>query len=64
MTKEDKEDKILEDYLKSEQFKIDMEKSINEATWDKGLPKIISRDGWIVELWKDGRINKIKKLIK
>lgn len=61
MLNEDKEDQLLEDYLKSEQFKLDMEKEINSKTWDVGLPKIIGRNGWVVELWPDGTEIKIKQ---
>lgn len=60
MSNEDEEDQILEDYLKSEQFSIDMEKEINANTWDLGLPKVYSKDGWLIKEWKDGTKHKIK----
>lgn len=47
-------------YLKSKQFKIDVAKTIESETWDKGLPKIYMKDGNIVEHWKDGTINILK----
>jgi hypothetical protein len=32
-------------------------------TWNKELPKMYQdSEGWLVEHWKDGRINKIRKL--
>ena len=55
------DDEQLEAYIKSEQFKLDMEKSINAATWDIGLPKIIGENGCVVEWWPDGTKNIIKK---
>lgn len=52
------------EYFNSEEFKEAFRKSVEEATWNKGLPKIYVLDGWIVEHWKDGTINKIKEVNK
>lgn len=57
---EDEVDKILEDYLKSEEFFMNMEKAIIASTWDIGLPRVYSRDGWLIKEWKDGTKHKIK----
>ena len=61
--KEDKEDKDpINEYLKSEQFQIDFMKQVEKDTWGNGLPKIYMNDnGEIVEHWKDGTINVLKK---
>ena len=50
------------EYLKSEQFKEDFRKKVEEDTWEKGLPMIyMDENKNIVEHWKDGTINIIKK---
>jgi len=49
-------------YLNSEEFKEGFRKAVEAETWDKGLPKIYLKDGWIVKHWKDGTIEKIKKI--
>ena len=57
----DEEDELAK-YFMSNKFKKDMEKTINAETWEKGLPKIyMDKKGDIVEHWKDGRINILKK---
>ena len=49
-------------YMTSDKFKESFIKAVEKDTWDKGFPKIYMLDGWIVEHWSDGRINKIKKV--
>jgi hypothetical protein len=53
-------DKILDEYIASEQFQLDIEKDIIKHTWDKGLPKCYTKDGWLIKEWKDGTKHKIK----
>ena len=49
--------------IHSQEFKKKIVEIINKDTWDKGRPKYyINGEGWIVEHWKDGTINKIKKV--
>lgn len=51
--------------LNSPEFKEQIQKAIDDATWGKGLPKVyMDEDGWIVKHWKDGAIEKIKKVGK
>lgn len=57
---EDKEDQLLEDYLKSPQFQLDFQKQVEKDTWDIGLPKVYLRDGWLIKEWKDGTKHKVK----
>ena len=57
---EDEADKILEEYISSKQFQIDMEKTIIDDTWNKELPRCYTRDGWLIKEWKDGTKHKIK----
>jgi hypothetical protein len=58
-----REDNTIHNYLRSEQFKLDFRKTVEADTWDKGLPMYYMDDeGWLVEHWKDGIINRIKKL--
>jgi hypothetical protein len=53
------------EYLKSEQFKEDFRKKIEEDTWEKGLPMIyMDENKNMVEHWKDGTINIIKYATK
>lgn len=59
-TPEDKEDQLLEDYLRSEQFQLDFQKQVEKDTWKLGLPKVYLRDGWLIKEWKDGTKHKIK----
>jgi desulfoferrodoxin (superoxide reductase-like protein) len=48
------------DFFKSNEFKENFSKAIEEFTWDKGLPMIyMNEDGYIVKHWKDGKIEKI-----
>jgi hypothetical protein len=47
----------------SKEFQDAFRKQVEKDTWDQGLPKIyLDDEGWIVEHWKDGRIDKIKKI--
>ena len=53
----------LMEYLKSEKFQQAMLERIKENTWEEGLPMIyMDKEGWLVKEWKDGKIEKIKKL--
>jgi hypothetical protein len=53
----------LMEYLKSEKFQQAMLERIKEDTWKEGLPMIyMDKEGWLVKEWKDGKIEKIKKL--
>jgi hypothetical protein len=50
------------EYFKSDKFREDFRKKVEEDTWEKGLPKIyIDDNGNIVEHFKDGTINIIKE---
>ena len=50
------------EYFKSEKFKKDFRKTVENETWDKDLPMIyIDDSGNIVEHWKDGTIKIIKE---
>lgn len=45
-------------YLKSDNFRNEIAKTIEKDTWDKGMPMIYKdKDGNIVEHWKNGTIN-------
>lgn len=56
------DDEELE-YFQSQEFKDGICKIIEKDTWDKGLPKVyMNNKREIVEHWKDGTINVIKKL--
>ena len=49
--------------FESKEFKEAFRRQVEKDTWEQGLPKIyLDNDGWIVEHWKDGRIDKIKKI--
>ncbi len=51
------------EWLKSEQFGESINKIIERDTWEQGLPKIyMDKEGWLVKHWKDGKIEKIKKI--
>lgn len=51
------------DYFKSEEFQQAVREKIEEDTWNEGLPMIyMDKEGWLVKKWKDGKIEKIKKL--
>ena len=56
-------EKMIEsEYFKSNKFKEDFRKKVEEDTWEKGLPMIyIDDNGNIVEHWKDGTIKIIKE---
>ena len=50
------------EYFKSNKFKEDFRKKVEEDTWEKGRPMIYLDDnGNIVEHFKDGKINIIKE---
>ena len=50
------------EYFKSNKFKEDFRKKVEEDTWEKGKPMIYLDDnGNIVEHFKDGTINTLKK---
>lgn len=50
------------EFFKSDEFKKGIEKQIEKDTWGKNLPKIyLDNNGDIVEHWKDGTINILKK---
>lgn len=58
---EDENDEVGQ-FLMSDKFKEGFAKTIEEDTWGQGLPKIyMNNDGDIVEHWKDGTINIIKR---
>lgn len=48
--------------LDSEGFNKSFREQVEKDTWDKGFPMIYSKDGWIIEHWKDGTIKKIQKV--
>lgn len=59
---EDEEDRLELEYFKSEKFKKDFRKRVEEDTWEKGLPMIyMDENKNIIEHWKDGMINILKK---
>ena len=50
------------EYFKSNKFKEDFRKKVEEDTWEKGKPMIYLDDnGNIVEHWKEGTIKIIKE---
>ena len=54
-----------EEYFKSEKFKEDFRKKVEEDTWEKGLPMIYLDDnGNMVKHFKDGTIEIIKYATK
>lgn len=54
--------KVVE-VLNSEEFKQSMQEAIKRETWDKDLPMVyMDKDRWLVKHYKDGTIEKIKKL--
>lgn len=51
------------EYFNSEEFLKKFDEIVNQDTWDKDLPKYyMNEEGWLVEHWKDGTINKIKQI--
>lgn len=59
---EEVEDRLELEYFKSEKFKKDFRKQVEEDTWEKERPMIyIDDNGNIVEHWKDGTIKIIKE---
>ena len=70
MNMSDDKDPVNE-YLKSEQFQKDFSDQVTKDTWGyptkdgRGLPKIYMNElNQIVEHWKDGTINILKKVDK
>ena len=60
---EDELDDLESKYFGSQEFRDGLIKKINDDTWGKGRPKYyMDQEGWLVEHWKDGTINKIKEL--
>lgn len=60
----DEEEDDLYNYLRSREFKDSFAKTVKDDTWKKGLPMVyMDKNGWIVNHWKDGKIEKIKKVI-
>lgn len=54
----------LYNYLRSREFKESFAETVKKDTWERGLPMVyMNKDGWIVNHWKDGKIEKIKKVI-
>ena len=50
------------EYFKSNKFKEDFRKKVEEDTWEKGKPMIyMDENNNIVEHWKDGTIKIIKE---
>lgn len=63
MDREELEDDAIHNYLRSEQFKLDFRKAVEADTWEKGYPMYyMDKEGWLVEHWKDGTINRLRKL--
>ena len=53
----------LMEYFNSEEFQKTIRERIEEDTWNEGLPMIyMDKEGWLVKEWKDGKIEKLKKL--
>jgi hypothetical protein len=49
--------------FESKQFKEAFRKQVEKDTWGNGLPMVyMDEDGWMVNHWADGKIDKIKKL--
>ena len=49
--------------FESKEFKDAFRKQIEKDTWGNDLPMVyMDDDGWMVNHWKDGKIDKIKKL--
>ena len=62
---EEDEKDDLHEYLRSREFKDSFADTVRKDTWEKGLPMVyMDKDGWIVNHWKDGKIEKIKKVTK
>ena len=62
---EEEEDRLELEYFKSEKFKKDFRKQVEEGTWEKGRPMIyMDKNKNIVEHFKDGKINIINQVHK
>jgi len=54
---------LVSELFNSPEFKQAFKKQIDADTWGQGLPKVyMDKDGWLVKHWKDGTIEKIKKI--
>lgn len=55
-------DKVMDNF-KSIEFKEKFVEQVKKDTWGNGIPMIyMDKDGWLVEEWSDGRIEKLKKI--
>jgi len=53
----------VKEAFESKEFKDAFRKQIEKDTWGNDLPMVyMDDDGWMVHHWKDGKIDKIKKL--
>jgi len=54
--------RVLE-VLKSKEFQEAFRKQVEKDTWGNDLPMIyLDNEGWIVRHYKDGKIEKVKKI--
>lgn len=54
---------LVSEFINSNEFKERLRKRVEKDTWGKGLPMVyMDADGWLVRHWKDGKIDRIKKL--
>jgi hypothetical protein len=63
-TLDELEDKnMIKEAFESKEFKEAFTKQVEKDTWDNDLPKVyMDYEGYLVHHWKDGKIDKIKKL--
>ena len=53
----------VKEAFESKEFKEAFRKQVEKDTWGNGLPKIyLDEEGWIVEHWANGTIDRIKKI--
>jgi hypothetical protein len=53
----------VKEAFESKEFKEEFRKQVEKDTWGNDLPMVyMDEDGWMVYHWKDGKIDKIKKL--
>jgi hypothetical protein len=53
----------VKEAFESKEFKEAFRKQVEKDTWGNDLPMVyMDDDGWMVYHWKDGKIDKIKKL--
>ena len=53
----------VSEIFKSKEFQEAFRKQVEEDTWGNGLPMIYLNDeGWIIRHYKDGTIEKVKKV--